>query len=190
MPLYLEYRSSDFQMRGRKQKQSAPKKVTITSGEGFSSHFAYNNAKQVSGHTKISTNCTIHSSATGQAAIDRKHKNKKNGVLLGKQDTSEAARPLPTSKSTKKLRLLELPLKKEITFQAEKEPSYREYCVVDENFVPITTNNEKKLLDHFLSQTASSSCDYNFFKNLDKPAAKDPYCAILRKRSISSEKES
>ena len=44
-------------------------------------------------------------------------------------------------------------------------------------------------MDQFLAQTASSSCDYNFFKDIDKVVAKDPYCAILKKRSISSQKE-
>jgi len=71
-------------MKNRKQKQSQPKKVILHSEEHTHTNIINPGCKQVSGHTKISTNCTIHSTTATHTGIDRKQKNKKNGISSSK----------------------------------------------------------------------------------------------------------
>lgn len=61
--------------------------------------------------------------------------------------------------------------------------SYREYCLVDNNFVPITDDNHQKILDEMLAKTASTSLDKTYFSQTNKQSKEK-----LRRRSISSEK--
>jgi len=71
-------------MKSRKQKQSQPKKVTLLSEEHAPTHIISTGYKHISGHTKISTNCTIHSIAATHTGNDRKPKTKKNGLNSSK----------------------------------------------------------------------------------------------------------
>lgn len=59
--------------------------------------------------------------------------------------------------------------------------SYREYCLLDNNFVPITENNHQKMFEEMFAKTASTTLDNNYFKQVDKNQS-----TKLRKRTISS----
>ena len=61
------------------------------------------------------------------------------------------------------------------------EVSYREYCLVDNNFVPITDDHHQKILDEMFAKTASTSLDKTYFSQVNKQPPSQ-----LRRRSISS----
>jgi hypothetical protein len=61
------------------------------------------------------------------------------------------------------------------------EVSYREYCLVDNNFVPITDDHHQKILDEMFAKTASTSLDKTYFSQINKQPPSQ-----LRRRSISS----
>jgi hypothetical protein len=52
-------------MKNRKQKLSQPKKILINAYESSNISNIKSTSKHVSGHTKISTNCTINSLIVG-----------------------------------------------------------------------------------------------------------------------------
>ena len=66
------------------------------------------------------------------------------------------------------------------------EESYREYCLVDENFIPVVNADDKKHLQDILAQTATTSCDFNsHFRTAGYTVFPQ-----LRKRAISSSRNS
>ena len=87
-----------------------------------------------------------------------------------------------TSKSVRKGKKYDLALKIEDRKMPNGEVSYREYCLVDNNFVPITDNHHQKMLDEMFAKTASTSLDKTYFSQLNKQPT-----GQLRRRSISSE---
>jgi hypothetical protein len=141
--------------------------------------FAESGHKQPSGHTKMSTNYTIHSSALEQARKAKRPAPRSNG----KDNPLTNSRKLPNSKSSKKLKInLQLDHKAPVP-----EQSYREYCLVDENFVPIVNADDQKHLEDMLSQTATTSCDFN---SHFKAAAGHTGAPQLRRRAISNTRQS
>ena len=68
------------------------------------------------------------------------------------------------------------------------EPSWREYCLVDGDFLPITDSKQQQMLSELFSQTASSSCDaHGFGVKTDKvDAVGRAKPKQLRKKSNSS----
>lgn len=100
----------------------------------------------------MSTNYTIHSSAFEQA-----RKQKKATQRSTKENPqSPSASKLPHSKSSKKLKIN----LQQHQLSPSAEPSYREYCLIDESFVPVANADEQKMLEDFLSQTAATSSDF------------------------------
>lgn len=93
----------------------------------------------------MSTNCTIHSSVGVHPTTQKNHKNKKNSHSASKDNPNTASREL-SAKANIKLRGVNVGLGGSCESEWRGDVSYREYCVVDERFVPITNTKEQKLL--------------------------------------------
>ena len=65
-------------MKNRKVKVSQPKRVNIFHEDLNNNQINTTQYKHPSTHTKISTNCTIHTTIAGQPPNDKRSKNKKN----------------------------------------------------------------------------------------------------------------
>ena len=65
-------------MKNRRQKQITHKKTNITIEEMQHVEMSTNSGKNPSNHTKISTNCTIHSTVGGCPTKEKRQKSKKN----------------------------------------------------------------------------------------------------------------
>lgn len=76
-------------MKNRKQKQVQSKKPTHNLDETNTNQFSSSNAKQLSGHTKVSTNCTIHSSVLTHLNTEKKMKGKKVIPFAVKQNLGD-----------------------------------------------------------------------------------------------------
>ena len=118
-------------MKNRKQKPVQSKKQTHNLDETGNNHFSITNVKQSSGHTKVSTNCTIHSSVPAHLNIEKKMKGKKIVISAVKQNSGDNKKGQLSSKSNRKWKLLEIPLNAESPSKWVEEVSHREYCLVD-----------------------------------------------------------
>jgi hypothetical protein len=122
-------------MKQRKSPKTQPKKVALGDGHVQPATFVESSNKQPSGHTKMSTNYTIHSAAIEQARKQKKPNPRSNS----KENPLTGSRKLPNSKSTKKLRInLEV---EDRAVSPSPQVSYREYCLIDENFVPVVNSD-------------------------------------------------
>jgi hypothetical protein len=163
-------------MKQRKVPKAQPRRVAMGETQAVAASFPEGGNKLSSGHTKMSTNYTIHSSALEQARKARKPAPRTNS----KENLSVSRKlALPHSKSRKKLKIS---LHPERTVPPPEE-SYREYCLVDENFIPVVNADDKKHLQDILSQTATTSCDFNY-------QFRPPAHSQLRKRAISNSRHS
>ncbi len=96
-------------MKNRKQKVVQPKKILVLQEETNINPSSGFNYKQTSGHTKMSTNCTIHSSVGPHPTIQKSQKNKKNSHSASKDNTSQPLRE-HSAKSNIKLKCLNMGL--------------------------------------------------------------------------------
>lgn len=88
-------------MKQRKATKTQPKKVAMGETHPLTSGFVENSNKMPSGHTKMSTNYTIHSNALEQA----RKANKIAPRSKSKENPLSVSRKLPNSKSSKKFKL-------------------------------------------------------------------------------------
>ena len=88
-------------MKQRKATKTQPKKVAMGEIHAVGSGFVERGNKMPSGHTKLSTNYTIHSNALEQA----RKANKVAPRSKSKENPLTNSRKLPNSKSTKKLKI-------------------------------------------------------------------------------------
>jgi len=65
-------------MKTTKQKKSQPKKVLLGVEDSQVVGVCQYGGKQMSGHTKISTNCTIYSNSRPVNPVDKSKKSKKS----------------------------------------------------------------------------------------------------------------
>lgn len=108
-------------MKQRKGKANHPKKITLCDEKPQLPIYTDHTLKEASGHTKTSTNYTMHSTLH-----PHQKKTKKSTAKPQREVVSGASRGLPTSKSTKKLRInLEARISKAVA-----QESFREYCLV------------------------------------------------------------
>lgn len=108
-------------MKQRKGKANHPKKITLYDEKPQLPIYTEHTLKEASGHTKTSTNYTMHSTLH-----PNQKKTKKTTVKSQKEIASVVSRGLPTSKSTKKLKInLETRMSKAVA-----QESFREYCLV------------------------------------------------------------
>jgi|LakMenE18May11ns_1017448.scaffolds.fasta_scaffold8195433_1 hypothetical protein len=87
-------------MKQRKGKASHPKKITLYDEKPHLPIYTEHILKEASGHTKTSTNYTMHSTL-----LPHQKKTKKTAVKPQKEVVSGVVRGLPTSKSSKKLKI-------------------------------------------------------------------------------------
>lgn len=109
-------------MKQRKGKANHPKKITLYDEKPQLPLYTEQTLKEASGHTKTSTNYTMHSTLH-----PHQKKTKKGASKPQKEGGFEVVRGLPTSKSTKKLKInLETRISKAVA-----QESFREYCLVE-----------------------------------------------------------
>jgi len=118
-------------MKNRKQKQIPPKRHHNVLEEMQHSEVSTNNGKNPSSHTKISTNCTIHSTVGLHPTPEKRTRSRKNGKSSTKENTSEAPSIPLRSKSGQKVKKYDLPLDIGVSCFDVGEESCREYCVVE-----------------------------------------------------------
>ena len=108
-------------MKQRKGKTNHPKKITLYDEKPQLPLYTEHTLKEASGHTKTSTNYTMHSTLH-----PHQKKTKKSTSKPQKEVVPGVVRGLPTSKSTKKLKInLETRINKAVA-----QESFREYCLV------------------------------------------------------------
>jgi len=97
-------------MKNRKQKPFQPKKIVHNLDETANNHFSISTTKQFSGHTKVSTNCTINSSVPAHLIANKKMKGKKINSPAYRQNPVELKKGQLSSKSNRKWKVLDIPL--------------------------------------------------------------------------------
>ena len=162
-------------MKARRQKKSQPRKVVLAMEEVPTAPSSFFLSKHPSAHNKPLSNTSLHQNAKMSGGVQMGRKGKKSGNPTGREG-------LPTSKSSKKIRVPAITLHRSKQNEKVPEESYREYCLVDHNFFGLSLESEEALSTHFLAKATASTCDFSSFKPTK------PSCHAeqrLRKKSIS-----
>lgn len=100
-------------MKNRRQKAVQPKRVNLSNEEQVPGEFSSSIPKNTSTHTKISTNCTIHSTLAVHPNSHKRSRNKKIDKSVTKENVSECYQGHSNSKSGRKSKKYELLLDKD-----------------------------------------------------------------------------